>query len=149
LKAENYAKLKANADKLTTKIGSITDQIKQNEFGTFNRFIFLDAQDWMNAATMIDLWQAIANKSESGARIIFRTAGASTPIETNLLKDLSTKFQYEEDFSKELFKQRQPRAPWTRRLDRAIQPRRPRREPRNLHGTNPVVARVSRFMWRR
>lgn len=105
LKAENYAKLKTNAGKLTTKIGSITDQIKQNQYGAFNRFIFLDAQDWMNPEMMTNLWQAIAEKSEPGARIIFRTAGANSPIETNLPKDLREKFIYEADFSKELFKQ--------------------------------------------
>jgi S-adenosylmethionine-diacylglycerol 3-amino-3-carboxypropyl transferase len=105
LKEENYEKLKQNADKLETDIGSITDQIKQNTVGAFNRFVFLDAQDWMNTDTMTDLWQAIADKSESGARIIFRTAGAKSPIEANLPKDLREKFIYKEDFSKELFKQ--------------------------------------------
>lgn len=105
LKEKNYDKLKQNAEKIETKIGSITDQIKQNAVGTFNRFVFLDAQDWMNSNTMTDLWQAIADRSESGARIIFRTAGAKSPIETNLPKDLREKFIYEEDFSKELFKQ--------------------------------------------
>jgi S-adenosylmethionine-diacylglycerol 3-amino-3-carboxypropyl transferase len=105
LKAENYERLKANAGKIRTKIGSITEEIKNQPRGTFNRFIFLDAQDWMNAATMTELWQAIADQSESGARIIFRTAGAVSPIETNLPKTLREKFIYEEDLSKELFKQ--------------------------------------------
>ena len=105
LKKENYGVLKANADKLKTKTGSVTEEIKQNEFGKFNRFVFLDAQDWMNRETMTELWQAIAEKSEAGSRIIFRTAGASSPIEKNLPKDLLEKFAYEEDFSKELFKQ--------------------------------------------
>jgi S-adenosylmethionine-diacylglycerol 3-amino-3-carboxypropyl transferase len=105
LKQENYPTLKANAIKLQTKTGSVTDEIKQNEFGTFNRFVFLDAQDWMNAETMTELWQAIADKSESGSRIIFRTAGASSPIKKNLPKKLLEKFDYQETFSKELFKQ--------------------------------------------
>lgn len=105
LKQENYAKLKANAAKINTKIGSITDEIKNKPQNAFNRFIFLDAQDWMNAETMTDLWQSISDKGEKGSRIIFRTAGASSPIETNLPKDLREKFVYEEKFSKELFKQ--------------------------------------------
>lgn len=105
LKAENYDKLKANAEKIETKIGSITEEIKQNENGKYNRFVFLDAQDWMNAEQMNELWQAIADKSEQGARIIFRTAGANSPIEKNLTNDLREKFSYEKDFSKELFKQ--------------------------------------------
>jgi len=105
LKEENYETLKANANRLKTKIGSITEEIKQNPIGTFNRFVFLDAQDWMNAETMTELWQAISEKAESGSRIIFRTAGAISPIETNLPTDLQSKFDYQKEFSEELFKQ--------------------------------------------
>lgn len=105
LKAENYDKLKSNAEKIETKIGSITEEIKQSEDGKYNRFVFLDAQDWMNAEQMTELWRAIADKSERGARIIFRTAGANSPIEKNLSKELHERFFYEKDFSKELFKQ--------------------------------------------
>ena len=105
LRVENFEKLKANAGKIITKIGSVTEEIGQNPKNTFNRFIFLDAQDWMNAETLTELWTAIAEKGEKGARIIFRTASAFSPIETNLPKQLRERFDYEEDFSKELFKQ--------------------------------------------
>ena len=105
LKAENYATLKRNAGSIRTKIGSITEELKNQPDRTFNRFVFLDAQDWMNARMMTELWATIAEKSEPGARIIFRTAGAASPIETNLPKDLREKFVYEEDLSNELFKQ--------------------------------------------
>ena len=105
LKQENYEALKKNVAKLRTEIGSVTEAIKRQPADAFNRFVFLDAQDWMNAETMTDLWSAIAEKGEKGSRIIFRTAGASSSIETNLPKDLRAKFVYEEEFSKKLFKQ--------------------------------------------
>lgn len=103
LKEENYETLKRNGDRLNPKIGSVTEEIKQNEFGTFNRFVFLDAQDWMNAEAMTDLWNSIAEKSESGSRVIFRTAGVSSPLEQHLSEDLLDRFAYEEELSKELF----------------------------------------------
>jgi S-adenosylmethionine-diacylglycerol 3-amino-3-carboxypropyl transferase len=59
----------------------------------------------MNSDAMTDLWTAIATRGEKGARIIFRTAGAASPIETNLPGDLRAKFVYREGLSKELFKQ--------------------------------------------
>jgi S-adenosylmethionine-diacylglycerol 3-amino-3-carboxypropyl transferase len=105
LKAENYAALKRNAGSIRTRIGSITEELKNQPAGSFNRFVFLDAQDWMNSAAMTELWSAIAEKAEKGARIIFRTAGAASPIETNLPAELREKFVYEEDLSKELFSQ--------------------------------------------
>lgn len=105
LKKENYETLKANTERLTTIIGSATDVIKNSKPGTFNRFVFLDAQDWMNAEQMTELWSSIAEKAEPGSRIIFRTAGAASPIETNLPPELREKFSYESALSKELFKQ--------------------------------------------
>lgn len=105
LKKENYEVLRTNADRLITKIGSVIDKIKLSEPGTFNRFVFLDAQDWMNAETMTDLWSAIAEKAEPGSRIIFRTASAASPIETNLPAELRARFSYEKDLSEDLFKQ--------------------------------------------
>ncbi|MEJ7846909.1 MAG: BtaA family protein [Pyrinomonadaceae bacterium] len=105
LKEENYETLKANAKRLTSKIGSAADEIKNNPKGTFNRFVFLDAQDWMNAETMTQLWAAIAEKAEPGSRIIFRTASAGSPIETSLPVELRNKFDYEKDLSQELFSQ--------------------------------------------
>jgi S-adenosylmethionine-diacylglycerol 3-amino-3-carboxypropyl transferase len=59
----------------------------------------------MNAEVMTDLWSAIADKAEPGSHIIFRTASAGSPIETNLPEDLRSRFEYEEAWSKELFKQ--------------------------------------------
>ncbi len=105
LKTENYELLKANADRLITKIGSVIDEIRTSETGLYNRFVFLDAQDWMNAETMTDLWSAIAEKAEPGSRIIFRTASAASPIETNLPAELRARFSYEKDLSEDLFKQ--------------------------------------------
>jgi S-adenosylmethionine-diacylglycerol 3-amino-3-carboxypropyl transferase len=105
LKVDNYETLRVNIGRLNTDIGSITERIKQSPKDTFNRFVFLDAQDWMNAAVMTDLWQAIADFGEKGSRIIFRTAGATSPIEENLPKELREKFHYEKDWSLELFKQ--------------------------------------------
>lgn len=105
LKIENYEKLKANANKIKTKIGSVTEEIKNSLKNTFNCFVFLDAQDWMNAEILTELWSAIAEKGEHNSRIIFRTASHFSPIETNLPKDLRANFFYEKDFSDELFKQ--------------------------------------------
>lgn len=105
LKAENYEKLKADAGKISTKVGSVTGEIKKSPENTFNCFVFLDAQDWMNAEMLTELWTAIAEKGERNSRIIFRTASAFSPIETNLPKLLREKFYYEEKLSKELFKQ--------------------------------------------
>jgi len=105
LKEENFEHVRANAGRLMTKVGSATDEIRNRPKGAFNRFVFLDAQDWMDAATMTDLWSAIAEKAEPGSRIIFRTAGATSPIESNLPDELRERFVYEKELSQNLFRQ--------------------------------------------
>ena len=105
LKEENYERLKGNVGRLTTKIGSATDEIRNNPQGSFNRFVFLDAQDWMDADSIIDLWVAIAEQAEAGSRIIFRTAGSRSPVETALPDDLRSRFVYEKELSENLFRQ--------------------------------------------
>ena len=104
LKAENYSTLKANAERLTTRVGSATDEIKNAPDGTFNRFVFLDAQDWMDADALTELWSAIAEKAEPDARIIFRTAGEASPLETSLPDELLARFVYKKELSQNLFK---------------------------------------------
>ncbi len=102
LKAENFETLKENAHRVRTIVGSVTDTIRSEGREAFNRFVFLDAQDWMNASTMTDLWQQIAEKGEPGSRIIFRTAGSTSPIEKNLPGELRSKFEYHRELSQEL-----------------------------------------------
>ncbi|MBS1794394.1 MAG: BtaA family protein [Acidobacteria bacterium] len=103
LKEENFERLKANAGRIESVVGSVTDEIKNRPVGSFDRFVFLDAQDWMDAATLADLWQTIADRAAPTARIIFRTAGAASPVETALPENLRARFRYEEEFSRELF----------------------------------------------
>lgn len=105
LKEENYDLLKQNAYRVNTAVVSVTDHLKEQPIGSFNRFVFLDAQDWMNAETLTDLWSTVAERGGRDTRIIFRTAGADSPIETALPSDLRQKFHYEKEFSNRLFKQ--------------------------------------------
>lgn len=105
LKEKNYDRLKARAERVTTKIESATDEIRANRHGTFNRFVFLDAQDWMDRSSLIDLWSAVAEKASAGSRIIFRTAGSDSPAEKHLPDDLRLRFVYERELSQNLFKQ--------------------------------------------
>lgn len=105
LKQANYDRLKANAHRLNTIVGSAAAVIRSGERGQFNRFVFLDAQDWMDADQLADLWAAVAERAEPRSRIIFRTAGTSSPVEKCLPPTLRAGFRYDEDLSKALFAQ--------------------------------------------
>ena len=42
--------------------------------GSVDRFVLLDAQDWMTDAQLNALWTEITRTAAAGARVIFRTA---------------------------------------------------------------------------
>jgi S-adenosylmethionine-diacylglycerol 3-amino-3-carboxypropyl transferase len=99
LKEKNFETLKANAAKIRTAVCSVTEAIRDTPAETFNRFVFLDAQDWMDGRTLTELWAAIAEFGERGSRIIFRTAGSGSPIEQRLPVDLRSRFEYHREES--------------------------------------------------
>ena len=105
LNVGHFPKLKQDAHRISTMVGSVTNVIRNNPRSTFNRFVLLDAQDWMNAQTMTELWQAIADKGGDGSRVIFRTAAAASPLPRNLPEGLLSQFRYEKELSATLFEQ--------------------------------------------
>ena len=103
LKEQNFDLLRSNIMQLNAVVGSVTDVIRDSSYAAFDRFVFLDAQDWMNTASLIDLWTAVADRAASGSRIIFRTAGSKSPIEGVLPSGLADRFIYESELSGSLF----------------------------------------------
>jgi S-adenosylmethionine-diacylglycerol 3-amino-3-carboxypropyl transferase len=58
----------------------------------------------MDREAIVELWSLIADKSEPGARIIFRTAGSRSPVEAALPEELRSRFVYEKELSENLFR---------------------------------------------
>ena len=102
LKEEHFEMLRERADRVVTIISSVTRFLKSCSRGMVNRFVLLDAQDWMRASELEELWREIFRVGPSGSRIIFRTAAADSPLETALPKDLRDQFQYDAELSRSL-----------------------------------------------
>ena len=105
LKAEHYNTIKQQLAKVDTQFGSIIDFLKQQPNHSYDRFIFLDAQDWMNDVTLTSLWTELARVAKPNSRIIFRTAAAESPLSQALPPALQASFKYEAEQSLALFKQ--------------------------------------------
>lgn len=103
LKSENFEDLRSMAPRIETRVISVTEEIRRQPLGTYNRFVFLDAQDWMNPESIEELWSLVAHRSKPGARLIFRTAGKLSPIESALPAGLCRRFEYHKDLSDQLF----------------------------------------------
>ena len=105
LKAENFSALRGRANRVSTYATSFHEFLHAQPAGAFDRFVLLDAQDWMRPAQIRSLWGEIARVGGPGSRIIFRTAARRSPVEEALSPALRACFDYEESLSQELFAQ--------------------------------------------
>jgi S-adenosylmethionine-diacylglycerol 3-amino-3-carboxypropyl transferase len=91
--------VKSNIDRLSIVHGSLTDFIECAAPGRFDRFVFLDAQDWMSATDLTRLWSAVDRVAPRGARVIFRTAGETSILPGKLPSALLSHWHYHESES--------------------------------------------------
>ena len=84
LMSGHFATLKANASKLSIHHQSMTERLKAMPNNSLTSYLFLDAQDWMNEQQLTELWQEVNRTAMPGARVVFRTAGEVSPLETKL-----------------------------------------------------------------
>ncbi len=96
LSPENYEKVKACAERVEVHHTSITGFLQSQQEESFDCYIFLDAQDWMNAQQMTELWTEVMRTAAPGARVIFRTAAEESPLPGALPKEMLGQWHYNE-----------------------------------------------------
>lgn len=104
LKNENYAAIRRNADRVTVHHASFTELLALKPAETVDRYVLLDAQDWMSDRQLNDLWGEITRTAANGARVIFRTAAEKSVLDGRLSPALFDQWHYLEDRSQELNK---------------------------------------------
>jgi S-adenosylmethionine-diacylglycerol 3-amino-3-carboxypropyl transferase len=102
LEERNFAALRANAGRVTVTQASLTDALLGMPPASVDRFVLLDAQDWMTDRQLNDLWRAIARAAAPKARVLFRTAGSSTILPGRVEDSVLGEWRYLEERSAEL-----------------------------------------------
>jgi S-adenosylmethionine-diacylglycerol 3-amino-3-carboxypropyl transferase len=105
LQKTNYNLLKslANHNVCDYTYSSILTKLAEAKPGDYNRFVLLDAQEWMNQQDITQLWSHIIRVGGPGARIIFRTGTVNSYLFDQIPSSLSQHLTYHEDLSKKLF----------------------------------------------
>lgn len=103
LKPASFRVLGERAGRVTTTLATITDFLAQEPTESMDRYVLLDAQDWMGPAKLNGLWREIGRTARPGARVIFRTAGRQSPLEAALPADLLSPWRPERLLAAELF----------------------------------------------
>lgn len=102
LRKENYEAVKARAARISIRNRSITELLASKPAASVDRFVLLDAQDWMSDAQLNALWREITRTARPGARVIFRTAAAGNLLFGRLEPALLARWRYHEQESRDL-----------------------------------------------
>lgn len=94
LQAVHYAAVHARAERVTMLHANMTDMLAAADAASFDRYIFLDAQDWMSDAQLTALWSEVTRTARPGARVLFRTAAEPTLLPGRLPDDLLRRWDY-------------------------------------------------------
>jgi len=100
LQRVNYEMIRDRAHRISMRNIPYTDQLRVLPSSHLDRYILLDAQDWMNDKDLTDLWTEITRTARPNARVIFRTAGEETILPGRVPDAILDRWTYEEAASK-------------------------------------------------
>lgn len=111
LKAEHYAAVRDRAGRVEVRHQNMCDYLEAMPEASLDRYIFLDAQDWMTDEQLTRLWTAVTRTAKPGARVLYRTAAIPDVVAGHVPDAILGRWEYA---SQEL------RDDWTRRDRSAV-----------------------------
>ena len=78
LQAENYRAVVDRVDRVDVRHANFADFLEAQPDASMDRYVLLDAQDWMTDAVLTRLWTEISRTARPGSRVLFRTAAEAT-----------------------------------------------------------------------
>jgi S-adenosylmethionine-diacylglycerol 3-amino-3-carboxypropyl transferase len=102
LEDRHYQAIVARVDRVDVRHVNLTQFLAGCTEASLDRYVLLDAQDWMTDAQLTDLWQQITRTAKSGARVIFRTAAHPSPLPGRIPEEILDRWQYESEYSLDL-----------------------------------------------
>jgi S-adenosylmethionine-diacylglycerol 3-amino-3-carboxypropyl transferase len=100
LRQQNFAAIKRGAERVEVMNRSVTDCLAACPAASRDRYVLLDAQDWMTDAQLNALWAEITRTARPGARVIFRTAAEPSPLPGRVAPALLDQWHYEAEASR-------------------------------------------------
>jgi len=102
LEGRNHAALLHHLDRATLHHVNFVDYLRRHGAGSFDRYVLLDAQDWMSDTQLNALWGEITRTARPGARVIFRTAAAPSLLPGRVAAPLLDQWRHQEAQSLDL-----------------------------------------------
>ena len=102
LKQTHFETIRARADRVEVLNRSFTEYLKSRPNRSLDRYVLLDAQDWMSDHQLNELWREITRTARPGARAIFRTAAELSLLPGRVDDVLLRQWRYEAEQSRDL-----------------------------------------------
>ncbi|NKN36185.1 DUF3419 family protein [Agrobacterium sp. a22-2] len=102
LRPEHYAAIRKHTDSVAVHHASVTELLATKPSASVDRYVLLDAQDWMTDGQLNDLWTEITRTASASARVIFRTAAEKSVLDGRLSPALLDQWTYLPERSEEL-----------------------------------------------
>lgn len=104
LEAANYAAITERIDRIEVRHANFTEHLAAQADASLDRYVLLDAQDWMDDAQLEELWGQITRTARPGARVLFRTAAEDTLLPGRVSAALLDRWDYSEAQARELIR---------------------------------------------
>ncbi|RJG55130.1 DUF3419 family protein [Sphingobium terrigena] len=99
LQAANHDAVRARADRVDVRHVNFTDFLRDQPAASADRYVLLDAQDWMDDDQLNALWAQITRTAKPGARVLFRTAGEPSILPGRVVNAVMDQWAYQAEAS--------------------------------------------------
>jgi S-adenosylmethionine-diacylglycerol 3-amino-3-carboxypropyl transferase len=96
LRGANFETVRARVGRVEVRNRSFTEHLQGCAAGSLDRYVLLDAQDWMTDAQLDALWREITRTARPGGRVIFRTAAEPSLLPGRVADEVLAQWDYAE-----------------------------------------------------
>ncbi|MFN3628347.1 MAG: DUF3419 family protein, partial [Parvibaculum sp.] len=105
LHERHYLAIRQSVDLVTVHHENFAELLAKKPAASVDRYVLLDAQDWMTEQQLNALWTEITRTAADGARVIFRTAAEESILTDKLAPALLGQWNYQAERSQALNRQ--------------------------------------------
>lgn len=100
LQQENLPRVRERLGRLTVLHANFTQVLAGADEASYDRYVLLDAQDWMSDGQLTELWRQITRTARPRSRVLFRTAAEPSLLPGRVPREILDRWEYREEESR-------------------------------------------------
>lgn len=101
LQEANWEVVRERANRIDVRHANLTEHLTALPDASLDRYVLLDAQDWMTDVQLNDLWREITRTARPKSRVLFRTAAEPSLLPGRVDEAVLSRWHYNEAVSAE------------------------------------------------